>query len=106
MRITHSKTFRTFLYNYNRVKEALDRAQQEIGTGKKLLKPSDDPVNVARSIISRSNLSKIEQFNKNINFNIAYSKEVQLALSETEKIITNIKKETLKALNGTMNKNE
>ncbi|MBU1627489.1 hypothetical protein KKB18_08995 [bacterium] len=106
MRVSDTRTMRTFLYNYNRVKEELDRANQEIGSGKKLLKPSDDPVNAARTIILRSNYSKIEQFKKNISDNIAYSKQVQLALSETEKIITNIKQETLKALNGTLNEEE
>jgi len=106
MRISDTKTFRTFIYNYYKVKEELDRANQEISTGKKLINPSDDPVNVSRAIIARADIGKIEQFNKNINFDLAYSKEVQLALSEVEKILISIKEETLKALNGTMNEEE
>jgi len=94
------------LFNYYRIKEDLDRSNQEIGTGKKLIKPSDDPINVARSIVARSTINKINQFNKNINFNLAYSKEVQLALSGVEDILIDIKTQTIKALNDTMEDEE
>ena len=106
MRISDTKLFRTFINNYYRVKEELDRANQEISSGKKLIKPSDDPINVSRAILAKSDMYKINQFDKNINLNLAYSKEVQLALSESEKILIDIKKETIKALNGTMNEEE
>ena len=66
MRITDSKIFRSFIYNYYRVREELDRSNQEISSGKKLIKPSDDPVNVPRAIIARSDIIKIEQYDKNI----------------------------------------
>jgi flagellin-like hook-associated protein FlgL len=106
MRISDSNTFRHFITNYYRIKEELDRSNQEIGSGKKLLKPSDNPVDYSRSIVTRSNMNKIDQFNKNINYNLAYSKEVQSALSGIEKTLIDIKDETLSVLNGTMDDDE
>jgi flagellin-like hook-associated protein FlgL len=106
MRISDTRAFREFLYNYNRIKDELNRSNQEISTGKKLINPSDDPVNVSRAIRAKADINKIEQYNKNINYDIAYSKEVDLALSEVQDIIVNIKQKTISAMNGTMGEDD
>jgi len=44
------------------------RAQEEVSTGKKILRPSDDPSAVSRLIDLEEALSQIDQFDENIDY--------------------------------------
>lgn len=56
----------------------LQRTQEELATGKRLLNPSDDPVATSQIMTIRSELSRIETLQKNANH--AYS---ELSLAES-----------------------
>ena len=56
----------------------LQRTQEELATGKRLLNPSDDPVATSQIMTIRSELSRIETLQKNANH--AYS---ELSLTES-----------------------
>lgn len=43
----------------------LDRTQQQISTGRRILSPSDDPIASARTVELRESLARIEQFERN-----------------------------------------
>lgn len=67
MRITNKVMQNNSLRNVNNNKVLQDKLNTQIATGKKVDKPSDDPVVAIRSLRLRSDVSQIDQYlNKNI----------------------------------------
>ncbi len=65
MRISTYSAFQRGLDMMQRIQAGLDRTQQQISTGRRLLAPSDDPIAAARSLELRESLARIEQFDRN-----------------------------------------
>lgn len=65
MRISTSSAFQRGVSMMQQLQSALDRTQQQISSGRRLLAPSDDPIASARSIELRETLGRIEQFERN-----------------------------------------
>ena len=65
MRISTYSAFQRGLDMMQRIQATLDRTQQQISSGRRLLAPSDDPIASARSLELRESLSRIEQFDRN-----------------------------------------
>jgi len=61
------------LLKYDRERNvALGRSLQELSSGKKLLQPSDSPVDFARSLRLERFSARLERFNKNIDLVSSY----------------------------------
>lgn len=65
MRISTSGAFQSGLSMMQQLQAALDRTQQQIASGRRMLAPSDDPIASARGIELRESLARIEQFERN-----------------------------------------
>ena len=65
MRISTSSAFQRGVSMMQQLQAALDRTQQQISSGRRLLAPSDDPIASARSIELRETLGRIDQFERN-----------------------------------------
>ena len=50
------------LTNINKNKQNLTKIEEQYNTGKKIQKPSDDPIIAIRALKLRSNLSEINQY--------------------------------------------
>jgi flagellar hook-associated protein 3 FlgL len=61
MRVADISSYRNFLLATARNRETAARANLEIATGKRLLKPSDDPAGVSAALNNRAELALIEQ---------------------------------------------
>ena len=82
MRITNKVMQNNALSNINRNKELQDDLNNQIATGKRIMKPSDDPVIAIRSLRLRGDVNQINQYyQKNIP-------DAQAWLSITESAIT------------------
>ena len=55
-----------FLRNLTSIARRIEHAQQQLATGKAILKPSDGPIQVARILQYNLSLSQITQFKMNI----------------------------------------
>lgn len=66
MRVTHNMMSNSIVLHLQRQAERLYNAQTKIATGKKLNKPSDDPIGLGQVLDYRSKLSVIEQYRDNI----------------------------------------
>ena len=67
MRITNKVMQNNALANINRNKVLQDDLNNQIATGKKIMKPSDDPVVAIRALRLRSDVSQVSQYyEKNI----------------------------------------
>lgn len=71
MRITVQELNRQMLHVINDRNYDMSKLQQQIATGKRLLKPSDDPVDVANTLKLETRLKEFAQFKKNINDGIS-----------------------------------
>ena len=71
MRITQSMLANNTLKQIARSYANLDKYQTQLSTGKKITRPSDDPVVAMKGIAYRSNLAEVEQFKR--NFSEAYN---------------------------------
>lgn len=66
MRVTDSMMMNTAISNLNRINERLAKANEMVTSQKRINKPSDDPVGMAKSLDIRRTLSLIGQYQDNI----------------------------------------
>ncbi|MGB5352629.1 MAG: flagellar hook-associated protein FlgL [Woeseia sp.] len=65
MRVSTHSSFQRGLSMMQQLQTALDRTQQQISSGRRLLSPSDDPIAAARTVEMRESLARMEQFDRN-----------------------------------------
>lgn len=71
----------------------VERSSEEISSGRKLLRPSDDPVGARQSLMNRARLAQIEQFKSNMDLSIgdlnaadSFLDQVNLRLTRAKEI--------------------
>jgi len=80
MRITNQIQQSNALQNIFRITEDLFAANQRIATGKRINKPSDDPLGVQDTLTLRSSIAQIQQFGRNIDNNRLFLNTADTAL--------------------------
>lgn len=83
MRISTNQLFDRSIQGILDNQADLSDIQQQLSTGKKLLRPSDDPVGAAQVVRLTEELDKIEQFKKNNTL-------LEASLTEEEAILRNV----------------
>lgn len=90
MRITTKMMQNTSLRNLNINKSLQEKLTNQMSTGKKITRPSDDPVIAIRSLKLNSSLDKIDQYyEKNASDAESWIDLTMSALSTVNKILTN-----------------
>lgn len=103
MRITNRIITNNSLTNINRVKVSEDNLNTQLTTGKKITRPSDDPVIAIRALRLRSNASKVEQYyEKNTEDAEAWMKITDTALANVSEVLTDMMKKCDKGSADTM----
>ncbi|MBP3610145.1 MAG: flagellar hook-associated protein FlgL [Lachnospiraceae bacterium] len=91
MRITNKMMTNNALYNINNNKNLMSNLEQQYSSGKKITKPSDDPIVAVRALKFRTNLSELNQYyEKNIPDALAWMDVTESALSTVNDIITSM----------------
>ena len=91
MRITNKVMQNNSLRNVNNNKVLQDKLNTQIATGKKVDKPSDDPVVAIRSLRLRSDVSQIDQYlNKNIEDASSWLQLTESSAKQTIAAVTNM----------------
>lgn len=91
MRITNKMMTNNALYNINNNKNLLSNLEQQYSSGKKITKPSDDPIVAVRALKFRTNLSELTQYyEKNIPDALAWMDVTESALKTVNGIITSL----------------
>jgi len=85
--------------NLNRNLKRMENHQYQLATGKKIVRPSQDPVGITRSLQARTELSKIEQYIKNVEDAKAWLVEAETALDEINSLIVRAYELTVDAAN-------
>lgn len=91
MRITNKMMTNNALYNINSNKNLMSSLEQQYSSGKKITKPSDDPIVAVRALKFRTNLSELNQYyEKNIPDALAWMDVTESALKTVNSIITSM----------------
>jgi flagellar hook-associated protein 3 FlgL len=87
MRITQESMNRRLLADLNAGVNRVDRAMREMSSQRKLLRPSDDPVGAQRAVLTRTELSSIDQYQKNISQARGFLETTDDALTEMANLL-------------------
>lgn len=80
MRVTNQIQQSSSLQNILRITENLFQTNQRLATGKRINKPSDDPLGMRDTLTLRSSIAQIQQFGRNIDNNRLYLNTADTAL--------------------------
>jgi flagellar hook-associated protein 3 FlgL len=83
MRVSTRGSYEQALRMMQQLQSALDRTQQQITTGKRLLSPSEDPIAASRGLAIRESLARLEQFDRNATI-------AENRLGDEENILTGV----------------
>lgn len=106
LRITQNSMLRTQMDGLNTSLSRLQQTQEQLTTGKRLNRPSDDPVGTVSALRFRSEQSQLAQFGQNISDGLDRLTAADNALTQTNGMTQRIRVQTLAALNGTMGADE
>lgn len=91
MRITNRMMTNNMLSNINKNKLNVSRLEEQYSTGKKIQKPSDDPIVAVRALKLRTNLTELEQYyDKNIPDAISWMDVTEGSLDTIHEILRQI----------------
>jgi len=99
VRVTRNILFRTYIDDITRQYRSIFKTQRQLSTGKKLSTPSDDPARVGNLLDSKSLLTRLGQYERNIDSGLSYLGIAENALSGSNDILTRLKE--LAVLNAT-----
>lgn len=99
-RITQNMTNNQMLINLNRNMVQMEDLQNQLSTGKKINKPSDDPVGITYSLRYRSELEQNDQFSKNVDSSISWLNYSDSTLSQANSIMQRLRELAVQASNG------
>lgn len=101
MRITQGMLSSNMLRNMSKSYESMGKYQDQLTTGKKISRPSDDPVVAMQGINYRSELTKIGQFQRNIGEVYNWMDSSDAALDKATKAMQRVRELTVQASNDT-----
>ncbi|SDJ91126.1 flagellar hook-associated protein FlgL [Natronincola ferrireducens] len=106
MRITNNMMITNMMRNLNRNMLQLDKRQMQVSTGKRIHKPSDDPIAISRSLKIRADISELEQYRKNADDSVSWLESTELAAINTGKAMQRLREITVQAANGVLTEEE
>ncbi|WCN38133.1 flagellar hook-associated protein FlgL [Aneurinibacillus uraniidurans] len=101
MRITQNMLNSDMLYNLDSSLQRMDRLQEMLSTGKKVSKPSHDPIVASRSMLFRTNISENDQFRSNTDEATNWLDQAESTISQGNTILTRVKELVTQAANET-----
>lgn len=101
MRITNNMMISNMIRNLGNNQSRLSKYQDQLDTGKKISVPSDDPVVAARALKLRTDVAKVEQYQKNIDDSESWLDLTETALAEVGDVLQRARELTNQAANST-----
>ena len=101
MRVTQSMLTNNMLRNISSSYSNLDKYMDQLSTGKKINRPSDDPVIAMKGMNYRSQVSNVEQFDRNISEVHNWMDNSDAALDETTQALQRLRELAVQSSNGT-----
>ncbi|MCF6138756.1 flagellar hook-associated protein FlgL [Pseudalkalibacillus berkeleyi] len=101
MRVTQSMLTGNMLRNLSQSYQRMGKYQDQLSTGKRITKPSDDPVVAMKGMEYRTDLTEVEQFKRNLSEVNSWMENSDAALDEAGQVLHRVRELTVQASNGT-----
>jgi flagellar hook-associated protein 3 FlgL len=101
MRVTQSMLSNNMLRHISQSYESMAKTQEQLTTGKKISRPSDDPVVAMKGMTYRTNLTEVEQYKRNLSEAYNWMDNSDAALDKATSVMQRIRELTVQASNGT-----
>lgn len=101
MRVTENLLARTFLNHSSSTLARVARLQEEIASGRKVFRPSDDPLAVQKILDLKSQTGAVEAFRDNASAATAFMGVTEAALEEVSSVLSRARELLVAALNDT-----
>ncbi|MBP3284130.1 MAG: flagellar hook-associated protein FlgL [Clostridia bacterium] len=106
MRLTNMMMINNLMYNLGKTSKNVYKYSNQIQTGKQFQFPSDAPVNAAKSIRYKTDISKVEQYQKNTEDANEILKATESAINSYNEILGRVKELSTQAANTTYGIND
>jgi flagellar hook-associated protein 3 FlgL len=101
VRVTQSMLSSNMQRHLSRSYERLGDIQDKLMTGKKIVRPSDDPVVAMKGMTYRSNLTEIEQYQRNLSEAFTWIENSDSALEHATSVLHRARELIIQIKNGT-----
>lgn len=101
MRVTQSMVSANSLRNISSSFNKLNDLSNQVSSGKKITKPSDDPVVAMKGMFYRSNLSEVEQYQRNLSEGYLWMDNSEAGLEQANEGLQRIRELLVKGKNDT-----
>lgn len=88
MRISNRTIYQNISFRLSNLTEELKNIQEQIATGKRINRPSDDPIGTTQALRLRKVLSQIDQYGENIQHGSSWLKVTDVALGTIHQFIS------------------
>lgn len=102
MRVTDGMLITNFLNDYNNNLERLQKNQNMLSTGKRISRPSDDPVAVATSLRIRTDMTRNDAYTKNADDAKSWLDITDTALNQLGSLLQRTRELAVQGANGTL----
>ena len=102
MRVTQGMMVGNFLNNLNNNFKIMDKIQEQMSTGKRINRPSDDPVGVVSSLRLRTGLTEAEKYLSNVDDAKSWLDTTDTALGQAGDILQRVRELTVYGANDTL----
>lgn len=100
-RVTQGMINTQLMRNLNANLARLDHTQGQLATGRKINRPSDDPVGISYAMRYRSEISANDQYIENVDSAISWLENTDSTLNQAGNVIQRLRELTVQAANGT-----
>lgn len=101
MRITNNMLINNMIRHINNNLDRMSLYQSQIAAGKKISKPSDDPIVASRALKLRTDVSEIKQYIRNVQDAQSWLDTTETALAHIGDVLQRTRELMLEAANGT-----
>ncbi len=106
MRVTQKTIFDNFMRDVNKNRGEMAEVQSDLSSGKEVRVPSQNPVDFQKSRILEADLSKVEQFQENINSGLRQGRLAQDTMDGVVDNLINVKSLMVKGSSDSMGAGE
>lgn len=101
LRVTQGMLNTQLLRNLNTNLSRMDKLQDQLSTGRRINKPSDDPVGISFSMRYRSELDTNDQYQRNVDATVSFLDYTDTMLDQTGSVLQRARELAVSAANGT-----
>jgi flagellar hook-associated protein 3 FlgL len=102
MRVTQSMLTSNSLKHLSKSYDRLGKLQDQLATGKKITRPSDDPVVAMKGMYYRSNLQEIEQYKRNLSELYLWMENSEAGIEQANSGLQRVRELVIQGSNGTL----